>query len=812
MHLDTEGLRPFYKLAVGMFQAAPGIVYLNQLHDASEAGFTTTQIYIAVANSTAFQSQSFAFSDAAPNDVFAAAFVENVVGDTVVAEKKAEAATFLESLLNGGMHRGEVMEIALNALDNVSNDHPVWGEAASLFDNQIDASIFYTEVLNGDETVIGELQDTIVLVTSDPASVAVQNDANAGASGDVFQLTQDADVVDGTAGDDTIVGFIGENSNGDDISTLNDFDDINGSGGRDTLNLTVNENTFTAPAMTNVEIISVRATDFSSASIDFSSITGVDTIELKNSPSTYSGFFGYYVADEITTYMFTNVANNTTTATIDLEFLNSTFAGDADAVTVIVENSGDKANDFDVNLNLENADGEDVIEQYDVVSLGTNDNNQLSLNDTEVATRITVTGDNDMFLDVDDVDAMEEIDASAFTGNFELEIDDSEQREIVVKLGSGDDTADLSNDNDYIVTGGAGDDRLVFGSEFNLDDSMDGGDGVDTVSVNNSVVFDANALTADADIDAFSGAFVNMEVLEVTGTATQDIDVSLFGGVQNVQFTDNAFVTIGGGVESGFTLGLGAFLTSTVTVDMDGADTGDADVLNVEVHANFFSIPIVDAADVEILNIVVDDKDGDDSADTGMFFVSLLDDVETINISGEIEGTMTLSWDADTASTIDASAFEGHLLANASGYTDAITLIGGGGDDTFTGGAGQDIVTGGDGDDTYNVVAPSSGVAFDTFTDFQSDDTLFFATADAFNSDAIVLGDVAVFQDYLDAATSLSVSDNDLSWFQFDGNTFVVQAVDEVANTFQNGTDISVKLTGLIDLSDAAFAGGGLTL
>jgi S-layer protein len=110
------------------------------------------------------------------------------------------------------------------------------------------------------------------------------------------------------------------------------------------------------------------------------------------------------------------------------------------------------------------------------------------------------------------------------------------------------------------------------------------------------------------------------------------------------------------------------------------------------------------------------------------------------------------------------------------------------------------------------VVAPSSGVAFDTFTDFQSDDTLFFATADAFNSDAIVLGDVAVFQDYLDAATSLSVSDNDLSWFQFDGNTFVVQAVDEVANTFQNGTDISVKLTGLIDLSDAAFAGGGLTL
>lgn len=272
----------------------------------------------------------------------------------------------------------------------------------------------------------------------------------------------------------------------------------------DTLDLVISEDDYVSPAMTNVEIISVRITDDSSASIDFSAISGVDTIEIKNSPNTYAGFFGYNVGDEITTYKFTNVGNNSTTSSIDLEFLNTAFAGDADVVDVIVQDSGDAVNSSSADLYLENQAGDNVIEQYNVNSTGSKDNSYLYLDDTEVTTNVNLTGDNDIRLDIDDADVLTEVDASAFTGNIiELNIYDGEQQEVTVKLGSGNDTAYLSYDNDYTVTGGAGDDRLVFGSEINVDDSVDGGDGTDTLAVANSAVAAANALTDDADISEF---------------------------------------------------------------------------------------------------------------------------------------------------------------------------------------------------------------------------------------------------------------------------------------------------------------------
>jgi S-layer protein len=54
-----------------------------------------------------------------------------------------------------------------------------------------------------------------------------------------------------------------------------------------------------------------------------------------------------------------------------------------------------------------------------------------------------------------------------------------------------------------------------------------------------------------------------------------------------------------------------------------------------------------------------------------------------------------------------------------------------------------------------------------------------------------------------------AVGPNDLAWFQFAGNTYVV--MDSVGGAgidstiFVNGEDLIVKLTGLIDLSLASF-------
>ncbi len=88
-------------------------------------------------------------------------------------------------------------------------------------------------------------------------------------------------------------------------------------------------------------------------------------------------------------------------------------------------------------------------------------------------------------------------------------------------------------------------------------------------------------------------------------------------------------------------------------------------------------------------------------------------------------------------------------------------------------------------------------------------DTLAFIDqgTETFTSAKITLAPLADFQDYLDAATAgnaTATAHGHFEWFQFNGNTYLVQDNDAAANTFNNGTDIVVELVGEIDLSGTA--------
>ena len=69
---------------------------------------------------------------------------------------------------------------------------------------------------------------------------------------------------------------------------------------------------------------------------------------------------------------------------------------------------------------------------------------------------------------------------------------------------------------------------------------------------------------------------------------------------------------------------------------------------------------------------------------------------------------------------------------------------------------------------------------------------------------------------FLDYASQVVINGGDTStngaigWFQFGGNTFVVQGMHDATATasFVNGTDQIVQLTGLVDLSNVVFAAG----
>ena len=66
-------------------------------------------------------------------------------------------------------------------------------------------------------------------------------------------------------------------------------------------------------------------------------------------------------------------------------------------------------------------------------------------------------------------------------------------------------------------------------------------------------------------------------------------------------------------------------------------------------------------------------------------------------------------------------------------------------------------------------------------------------------------GDTAVFQDYANQAIS-TTDTGDVAWFQFGGNTYIVSNASNNASSFQNGTDIIVRISGLVDLSKSAFS------
>lgn len=191
----------------------------------------------------------------------------------------------------------------------------------------------------------------------------------------------------------------------------------------------------------------------------------------------------------------------------------------------------------------------------------------------------------------------------------------------------------------------------------------------------------------------------------------------------------------------------------------------------------------------------------------------------TVSIIGGA-GNDTLTGNA-SKDTLDGGAGNDQLTGGAGNDV----LNGGTGDDVLIGGAGNDQLTGGAGKDTFDMSTISAaGVSFDTILDLEAGDKIKFS-ASIGNSDADTevagnqLGDalsgidtsLASFQDYLDAATATNSASDLIVWFQFSGDTYVVQDLG-TGSTFENGTDNVVKLTGLVDLSDSTFATDTLTI
>lgn len=424
-------------------------------------------------------------------------------------------------------------------------------------------------------------------------------------------------------------------------------------------------------------------------------------------------------------------------------------------------------------------------------------------------------------------------------------------------MGAGDDTVIITTGVTTVGTGG----------------SIDAGEGTDTIQL---AAADAETVTANDTYEGKISNFEKLSLGQVGADTSETINLAnldninyvITAGIANGTANANdAILTINNFTSGGtleYTAGVGATdADDAMVATVSGAATGSADVFNVVIKGtSVIAADTLTVADVETINYSTADGSTTDTAAVTHTSTLVATSATSVTVSGNNGLTLTntgntavTSFDAsgvvadstlDTAANLAVTFVSDNVtssvtmtggagddtLTSDSASTKADTINGGAGNDTITGaggadilnggegndiitgGAGADQLTGGAGNDTFVIAAVASGTVYDTITDLASGDIIRGVNqgTETFTTTAVTVGSNAVFQDYLDAAAAGNGATNGaFSWFQYNGNTYVVEDL-SAANTFQNGVDSVVEITGLVDLSNSTLTGNELTI
>ncbi len=443
---------------------------------------------------------------------------------------------------------------------------------------------------------------------------------------------------------------------------------------------------------------------------------------------------------------------------------------------------------------------------------------------------VTVTGSAGLSIDASGA-TVTTVNTAGTTGSVTAKIDGSKA---TYTGGAGVDAVEFSAATiSKNVSLGAGNDRLdADAATLTGTFTFDGGNDTDTIVL---TAAQAASLSTDALFEAKISGFERLSI-DSTGTTARVIDLS---NLDDISYVISAGTGAAGTLTvnkmgNGGTIALNDALAGT-TVSMADA-TGASDSLNVlvdgsgDTNANTLTV-----AGVETLTIGVDDSDNNGGADRG--------DTVTLTVAANAAKSITVRTTDGTAAdkdgnqdltelnltvtgataleTVDASALLGNFTFTADRGTtkvtggsgnDALTasgtsdtLIGGAGDDTLIG-ANLSTLTGEAGNDVFKVNAAVLNVnSYSSITDFAAGDLIQFVGADSFQAAKVTLGATAVFQDYANAAMN-AIGANDVAWFQFGGNTYIVMDEGTTnSTTFINTEDYIIQVAGLVDLSGASF-------
>ncbi len=431
---------------------------------------------------------------------------------------------------------------------------------------------------------------------------------------------------------------------------------------------------------------------------------------------------------------------------------------------------------------------------------------------------VTVTGSASLVLSGNEDNTLTSVNTSGTTGAVTASIDGGLA---TYTGGAGVDTVTLKTTTALTkaINLGGGDDTLNFAAlgVTGSTAAVNGGDGIDTLSMSTAT---ADAL--DASAQSFYTNFERLDINNAAASATVDL--------ANLGFTN--YVTTNGStgtltlnnLASNGTVVIKVAPTTGFTIGIKDAATGTADVANVLVSsAGDLGAGAVGIADVETVNLTFTDTStttvnsdtmtlnaaaatavtvaGNSNVNLNMGTSTA---VTSINASAMTKALTVTSLNTTAATTITGGS--GNDLLTAATGTTADVLIGGAGDDTLTANAGLNRLTGGTGNDMFVIgTASLTSSSYATITDFAAGDLIKMTGATSFLAAAVTQADTAVFQDFANAAIN-AIGANAAAWFQYQGNTYIVMDAGADTATFTNGQDFIVKLTGLVDLTNASFS------
>lgn len=468
----------------------------------------------------------------------------------------------------------------------------------------------------------------------------------------------------------------------------------------------------------------------------------------------------------------------------------------------------------------------------------------LSLSGSNALENLTITGDAALKLKADALAALKAINGSAANGA--LTLGALNKATVDVQTGSGNDSFTIKATDKVTVDAGAGNDVVTLGAAIAAGSSIDLGAGDDTLlSASGSVAASTKDATTVIDggdgFDSVSASLINagnaaqfhnFEALDLTANVTGfDFALLTNSAIEALTLSGNNAAASIKNVAAGVDLRVSGNNDNMTTIIVKDAASGDADAFSVTLNETADAVATAKLTVNGIENLTVEATGAGDGDNTLQVTDNAL---QTLTISGSQDLSLAFNGtngtngaDGGAVNLIDGSAATGDLTINTANVTaddklgltvktgsgdDTITLAGkatvdaGAGDDTITSSAKGGTFAGGDGKDTFDVRLAKGSDNMVTITDFvagtdkltfvnQGDET--FAKANVSSAQSLEAA--------LDAAAAGNGSVNGaLSWFQYGGNTYIVQDLSSQSD-FQSG-DIVVKLVGEHDLSGMTVA------